>query len=187
MKAKCTHATVVKIVLIIALSSTFFGCRKDISDTGNSPAGNLKVTNDNLNSSPGHPKAYNLNVFLIGLTENSRASGFINFHQDPDTARIIALGTRVSHLEPNHSYILERAVNPITDTTDCSSTAWLKLGRGLVPKAIHTDEHGMGHADLWRNVTAIPRGTSFHIHFQVVDSATMAPVLTSGCYEYTVR
>ena len=61
--------------------------------------------------------------------------------------------------------------------------AWL----GLTPQDIQTDNHGNGHADLWRDITSIARGSQFHIHFQIVDGVTMATVLTSDCYDYTVR
>lgn len=187
MKAITKNAVLITVIAI-ALYSAIFGCKKDTSNPGNLKLKSLAAASDGQNSPPGNPMpAYNLNVFLNASIQNSAASGFINFHQDPDAAKIITLDTRVSHLEPNHSYILERAVNPISDTTGCSSTAWLKLGLGLVPQAIHTDEHGNGEADLWRNVSAIASGTAFHIHFQVIDSASSTTVLTSDCYNYVVR
>jgi hypothetical protein len=188
MKTITKNAALKTVFLAIALFSTIFACKKDASNAGTSKLKTQADASDNLNAPPGNPMpSYNLNVFLNPMTENSAASGFINFHQDPDPAKIITLDTRVSNLEPNHAYILERAVNPIADTTGCSSTAWLKLGLGLTPQAIHTDEHGNGEADLWRNVSAIPSGTAFHIHFQVIDSVSSAPVLTSDCYNYMVR
>ena len=128
---------------------------------------------------------FNLNIVLRGVAKLPSA-GYIEFRQDPDTARIIDLNTFIHKLEPNHSYLLQRAVNPISDP-DCSSTAWLTLGLGLQPQDIQTDKNGDGHADLWRAVTSIARGTQFHIHFQVVDANTLAPVLSSDCYIYTVR
>lgn len=130
---------------------------------------------------------YNLNVVFQGYGKMfPKGSGYMEFRQDPDTARIIDLNTWVYNLAPNHSYLLQRAVNPITDP-DCSSTAWLTLGLGLTPQDIETDAYGKGHADLWRAVTSIARGTQFHIHFQIVDGVTLEPVLTSDCYDYTVR
>jgi hypothetical protein len=130
---------------------------------------------------------YDLDVLLLGITTGSPGTGFLKFRQNPDSVGIITLDTKVTYLEPDHAYILERAVNPIADTTGCSSTAWLKLGAGLTPLSIHTDEHGNGEATLWRNVSAIAPGTAFHIHFQVVDSVSSATVLTSDCYNYVVR
>ncbi len=132
---------------------------------------------------------YDIDVSLFPVTEKglgAKGSGFIKFRQNPDTARIIDLNVFVTGLAPKHAYLLQRAVNPITDSA-CTSTAWLTLGKGLVTQAIHTDAKGEGHEDLWRDVTAIARGTGFRIHFQIVDSATLAPVLVSDCDMYQVR
>lgn len=129
---------------------------------------------------------YDLDVPLRGETKDAGA-GFVKFRQNPDTARVITLDTWVTKLLPNHAYQLQRAVNPKSDPSGCSSTAWLTLGEGLQPKKIITDSHGNGNAKLWRDITAIARGTAFHIHFQIVDAATLAPVLTSDCFDYTVR
>ena len=125
---------------------------------------------------------YDLDVRLAGMSKDAGA-GFIKFRQNPD----IELNTWVTKLLPNHSYVLQRAVNPVADPTGCSSTAWLTLGEGLQPKSIVTDAHGNGNANLWRDVTAIARGTAFHIRFQVLDATTLATVLTSNCFDYTVR
>lgn len=129
---------------------------------------------------------YDLDVRLQSVDKNASA-GFIKYRQDPDTARVISLETWVTKLKPNHSYLLQRAVNPIADPTGCSSTAWLTLGEGLQPKSIVTNSHGNGTAKLWRDITAIARGTAFHIRFQILDEATLTPVLTSDCFDYTVR
>jgi hypothetical protein len=154
-----------KGALLLALVSLFVSCKKD----------------DDHEMGP-----FNLDVILRGQGKNFAGSGLVKFRQDPDTARIITLDTWVFQLDPNHSYLLQRAVNPITDSS-CSSTAWLTLGKGPQPQAIHTDEHGAGKAALWRDVTGVARGTSFHIHFQVVDSASLTTVLTSKCYDFTIR
>ena len=167
MKGKITLSAICKATIALVLVTAFFGCKK--------------------NPPPPDDSGYNLNVMLRGDAKTSpNGSGYMEFRQDPDTARIIDLNTWVRNLQPNHSYFLQRAVNPITDA-DCSSTAWLTLGLGLVPQDIQTDAHGDGHADLWRAVTSIARGTPFHIHFQIVDATTMETVLTSDCYDYTVR
>lgn len=152
--------------MAIICVTTFYGCTKGI---------------------PLADKPYDLDVKLAGVGKDFRAAGFIQFRQDPDTARIIDLDTWVSGLLPNRAYQLQRAVNPITDSTGCSSTAWLTLGLGLVPQSIHTDANGSGEADLWRAVTTLARGTQFHIHFQVIDSLTQTTVLISDCFDYTVR
>ncbi len=165
MQTKIISTSILKTTLVLILVSALFSCKKE-SSPKNGP--------------------YDLDVVLRGQDKNIGSTGIVKFRQDPDTARIITLDTRVANLEPNHSYLLQRAVNPITDNS-CTSTAWLTLGKGLQPQAINTDAHGNGEANLWRDVTAIPRGTSFRIHFQVVDSTSLTPVLTSSCYEYTIR
>jgi len=167
MKTKITLAAICKATFALALLTTLFSCKKNPPGPDDS--------------------GFNLDVVLRGDAKSSPGgSGYIEFRQDPDTARIIDLNTWVHNLEPNHSYLLQRATNPITDP-DCSSTAWLTLGLGLTPQNIQTDDHGDGHADFWRAVTSIARGTQFHIHFQIVDATTLSTVLTSDCYEYTVR
>ena len=143
----------------------------------------LEQTNNNnevLNASKLH---YNLDVKLRGENESS---GHIKFRQDDDTPKIIILDTRVSDLEPNHSYLLQRAVDTNLDG-NCTSTKWLTLGKGLTPQSILTDDEGSGKEELWRDVSSIASGATFDIHFQIIDAVTLAVVLTSDCYQYTVR
>ena len=167
MKTKTIYKAFIKTIFAVILFTMFFSCKKD--------------------AIPPDDSAYDLNVAFHGDGKTFPfGSGYMEFRQDPDTARIVDLNTWVHNLQPNHSYLLQRAVNPITDA-DCSSTAWLTLGLGLTPQDIMTDNHGDGHADLWRDITSAARGAQFHIHFQIVDGVTMATVLTSDCYDYTVR
>lgn len=167
MKTKTTLSEICKAVFTLVLLTTLFSCKKEpppVDDSG-----------------------FNLNVVFKGVAKTSpQGSGYMEFRQDPDTARIIDLNTWVRNLEPNHSYLLQRAVDPISNP-DCASTAWLTLGLGLTPQDILTNSKGDGHADLWRNISSVARGTSFHIHFQIVDASTLATVLISDCYDYTVR
>jgi hypothetical protein len=163
----------ISICLVASLVVLFVACDKSVPDGG-------------VNT----PPYYNLDVVLSPITAKSglgdQPGGFLKFRQDPDTARIITLDTWVFHLQPNHAYALQRAVDPIS-SPDCVSTAWLTLGKGLVPQAINTDAKGDGEADLFRDVTSVARGTQFRIHFQIIDLATGATVLTSDCTQYTVR
>ncbi len=158
--------------LVTCFLALFFSCDKSVPDDG-------------VNVAP----YYNLDVtFLPANTKmyHGGEAGFLKFRQDPDTARIITLDTWVFNLEPDHAYQLQRAVDPITTTT-CESTTWLTLGAGLVPETINTDAKGNGEADLFRDVTSVARGTQFRIHFQIVDAVSGEIVLTSDCYQYTVR
>jgi hypothetical protein len=177
MKAKPTTIVVIKLAMFIVFFSVSFSCKKDISKEANSQS-----TISNASTSAEVPP-FNLEAILTG--ENG-GFGTVKFRQDNDTARIINLDTWVRDLLPNHAYMLQRAVDPIA-TGQCLSTAWLTLGLGLQPKAIITDDKGSGTAALWRDITAIPRGTQFNIHFQVIDSLSSVVVLTSDCYQYTVR
>ncbi len=128
---------------------------------------------------------YNLDVVLRG---KGYQLGYIQFRQDPDAAKIISLTTKLHKLLPNHEYLLQRSVDPINVVDgDCTSTTWLTLGKGLTPQSILTDSNGDGEEDLWRDISAIASGSTFDIHFQVIDAASLAVVLTSDCYEYKVR
>lgn len=92
------------------------------------------------------------------------------------------------HLLPNHKYFLQRAVDPINVVDgNCTSTSWLTLGHGLPPQTILTNDKGNGSEELWRDVTAISSGATFDIHFRVIDAVSLEVVLTSDCYQYTVR
>ena len=128
---------------------------------------------------------YDLNVLLFASTRNSEL-GFIKFRQHEDEPQLIHLDTRVHGLEPNTNYLLQRAVDTVLDG-NCTSTSWLTLGKGLDPQAIITDDKGFGEAELFRSVAAIPVGSTFDIHFQIVKESTMEVVLASDCYQYTVQ
>jgi hypothetical protein len=161
------------ISLFMILLLSFIACNKNVPDDG-------------VNTAP----YYNLDVTLLPGTTKAdfveHAAGFLKFRQDPDTARIVTLDTWVFNLLPNHSYSLQRAVDPIASAS-CVSTTWLTLGEGLVPQTINTDAKGNGHEELFRDLTAAARGTQFRIHFQIIDAATGETVLTSDCFQFTVR
>lgn len=157
----------------------------------------LSSSNENeLASAKPH---FNLDVILRGVNQGEdqgedrrdgqgegHSLGHIKFRQDKDAAKIITLDVWVRGLEPNHSYLLQRAVDTNLDG-NCTSTAWLTLGKGLTPQSIMTDDRGTGHEDLWRDVSSAATGATFDIHFQIIDEVTSAVVLTSDCYQYTIR
>jgi hypothetical protein len=126
---------------------------------------------------------FNLEVVLRDVT-GGPGFGLVKFRQPNDVDKIVYLDTWVRGLAPNHSYLLQRAVDTLVDGS-CMSTAWLTLGKGLVPQAIATDENGTGRENLFRNLPSAV-GSQFDIHFRVIDAATMAVVLESGCYQFTV-
>jgi len=174
MKKKIVPA----ILLLLSISLFNLSCLKD------SPLNEHVCT---LNHTDPSGQCYNLDVLLKG-NGKEKGLGFIKFRQDPDTARIVSLHTLVQNLTPNHEYLLQRAVDPANVVDgDCTSTTWLTLGKGLTPQSILTDAHGNGSEELWRDITAAARGTSFDIHFQIVDATSLEVVLTSDCYQYSVR
>jgi hypothetical protein len=111
--------------------------------------------------------------------------GLVKFRQPKDADKIVYLDVWVRDLAANHSYNLQRATDPNVND-ECTGAMWLTLGRGTVPQAITTNERGTGRADLFRNLSAIALGTEFDIQFRVIDAVTLAVVLESACYQYTV-
>jgi len=137
----------------------------------------------NQNCNPPGPH-YNLNVWLLGA--NPGQVGFIAFRQRENETQLIHLDTRIMGLDPNTSYLLQRAVDTTLDG-NCTSTSWLTLGKGLDPQALTTGKHGFAREQLFRSVSTIPVGSTFDIHFQIIKESTGEVVLASECYEYTVR
>ena len=123
---------------------------------------------------------FNLEVILRG-----DGFGHVKFRQPNDDEQIVYLDTWVRDLAPNTAYSLQRAVDTNIDG-NCTSAAWLTLGKGATPQSIVTDDNGTGRADLFRSLAAFPPGSRFDIHFRVINAATSAVVLESGCYEFTI-
>lgn len=142
----------------------------------------LSLSSSAFAQDPWGPETPNFNLEVI-----LRGDGFghVKFRQPNDGTFIIDLDVWLRDLEPNTSYLLQRAVDPIVDD-DCTGTAWLTLGKGLTPQSITTDDTGTGRENLFRNVGAVPAGSEFDIHFRVIEEATSAVVLTSQCYQFTI-
>jgi hypothetical protein len=167
--------------ILLTGSLLYSSCKKEATHDEQLPQ--EQQTTLNSTSRGNGNSAYNLEVVLHG---EGSSNGHIHFRQDRDAAKIITLDTKVHHLEPNHEYLLQRAVDTNLDG-DCTGTNWLTLGLGLQPQSILTDDKGNGSEELWRDVSALASGTTFDIHFRVVDKLTMAVVLNSDCHQYTVR
>ena len=127
---------------------------------------------------------FNLEVILRPVASGGSGFGHVKFRQPNDAAQVVYLDTWVRDLTPNHSYLLQRAVDTNVDG-NCTSSMWLTLGQGTTPQTISTDDRGTGSAALYRNLPA-PVGTTFDIHFRVVDAGTLAPVLESACYQFRI-
>ena len=123
--------------------------------------------------------SFNLEVILRG-----EGFGRVKFRQPNDDAFIVHLDVWLRDLAPNTSYLLQRAVDTNVDD-NCTSTAWLTLGKGLQPQSIMTDATGAGREELFRTLPALP-GSEFDIHFRVIEEGTSEVVLTSKCYQFTI-
>lgn len=141
-------------------------------------------TSPMLTASPWGPEAPNFNLEVILWGENG-GFGHVKFRQPNDDLLVINLDTWVRNLAPNTAYLLQRAVDTNLDGV-CTSSSWLTLGKGATPQAIVTDETGTGQEDLWRSVAAFPVGTTFDIHFRVIEASTAAVALQSDCYQFTI-
>ncbi len=171
------------IVFTILLTSSlfYFSCQKEVTQKQQQ----LQEISSAASNANAETPPFNLEVILRG---EGKRFGLLKFRQDVAPAKIISLDTWVRDLEPNHEYKLQRAVDPINVVDgNCTSTSWLTLGKGLTPQSILTDSDGTGKEQLWRDVTAVPSGSKFDIHFRIVDATNMAVVLTSDCYQYIVR
>jgi hypothetical protein len=173
--------TKILVPFLIVAALSFVSCQKEINKQQQvEEAVSLASLNANAETPP-----FNIEVILRG---EDNGLGHVKFRQDNDMAKIIILDTWVRGLEPNHEYLLQRAVDPINVVDgNCTSTSWLTLGKGLTPQSILTDDKGTGKVELWRDVSSIATGAKFDIHFRVVDAVSMAVVLDSDCYEYVVR
>lgn len=165
---------------LILLSILVVACKKESQIVPQTECTALDIAKPYSTQTPN----YNLNVYFKGAT--AAICGYVEFRQVADGAQFIHLDTWVHGLEPNTSYVLQRAVDTTIDG-NCSSTAWLTLGKGLVAQSIDTDTKGSGQAELFRSVSTITVGTTFDIHFQILKMSTSVVVLTSDCYQYTVR
>jgi len=170
-------------LLLTTITLFFVSCQKAFN--GADPASSAATQQDKSPAAAIGESSYNLEVVLQG---DGNQSGHIHFRQDRDAAKIITLSTKLHNLLPNHEYQLQRAVDPINVVDgNCSSSNWLTLGLGLTPQSILTNDKGDGEQELWRDVTAVASGAMFDIHFQIIDATSKSVVLTSNCYQYTVR
>jgi len=167
-------------IMVASLSLFGLSCKKETSSIQQLPKQEIEMESAKASQPP-----FNLEVIMRG---EGRQFGHVKFRQDNDADKIIALDTWVRDLEPNHEYLLQRAVDAknVVDG-NCTSTVWLTLGKGLDPQSILTDDRGTGREDLWRSVAALASGDAFDIHFRVIDKVSNAVVLTSDCYNYVVR
>ena len=178
MKKTTLHYSTSNAIVLSFFLLLMIGCQKDVTNKDDTA-----VNTDIAKSATPAIPPFNIEVILRG---DGKGFGHVKFRQDNDIAKIISLETWVRDLEPNHEYQLQRAVDQILDG-NCTGTNWLTLGKGLVAQSILTDNDGTGKEDLWRDVSSVSTGSTFDIHFRIIDKTSGAIVLTSDCYVYTVR
>lgn len=167
--------------VLIGFALLMAGCSRQ-GPTAPSPAGSAAgVPGLTAAGAPATPP-FNLEVVLRDVNDGA-GFGLVKFRQPKDEELIVYLDAWVRGLSPNTAYLLQRAVDTVVDG-NCTSTSWLTLGKGLTPGAIVTDDRGTGRAELFRALPDNLEGTAFDIYFRVIQSATSAVVLQSGCYEY---
>ena len=174
-----------KILFSLPLSILSFvviisSCQKSVTEPNATSESNFASAANA--STPVQPN-FNLEVIL---RNEDGGFGLVKFRQDNDADKIIVLDTWLRNLKPNHEYKLQRAVDTNLDD-NCAGTAWLTLGKGLTAQSIFTDDKGTGKENLSRDLAAFSSGATFDIHFQVIDAENSAVVLTSNCYQFTVR
>ena len=167
--------------VLIVMATTLGACEHPTSSVAPSAVASVGSEPARQAWGPETPH-FNLEVVLRG---DNGAFGLVKFRQPNDDLLVVLLDTWVRGLQPDTSYLLQRAVDTALDGV-CTSTAWLTLGRGLTPQAITTDASGTGREELSRSVSAFPVGSTFDIHFQVIEAATSEVVLQSGCYQFTI-
>lgn len=184
MQTKCPTAILFSVLLTFIIFLFVPSCQKNNSAKDETLSAIMETATFKKKNAPTPASPhFNLEVILRG---EDKSFGHVKFRQANDATKIVTLDVWVRDLEPNHQYLLQRAVDINLDG-NCTSTSWLTLGKGLQPQTITTDEKGTGREELWRDLSAVATGTTFDIHFRVVDAVTLAVVLTSDCYQYTVR
>ena len=148
------------------------------------PADSLDSTGPRAAVSAWGPETPNFNLEVILRGENG-GFGHVKFRQPNDDLLVINLDTWVRNLLPNTTYLLQRAVDTNVDD-DCTSSSWLTLGKGPAAQTILTDDAGTGREELWRSVAAFPVGSTFDIHFRVIQQSNSAVALESDCYQFTI-
>ncbi len=165
----------------IAVGVLVSGCARQGPAAPSSAGGVATGAGVQAQGDPATPP-FNLEAVLRDVNDGP-GFGLVKFRQPKDGALVIYLDVWVRDLRPGTEYLLQRAVDTDVDG-NCPSTSWLTLGKGLTPEAIVTDDRGFGRADLFRALPDNLEGTRFDISFRVIERASSAVALQSGCYEY---
>src|SRR3954462_5373877 len=126
MQAKFSTAIVYSVFLTLILVLLVPGCQKNNSQNEEplSVATNATTVNEKT-STPANPN-FNLEVILRG--EGNQFEN-VKFRQNNDASKIVTLGVWVRDLEPDHLYLLQRAVDTNLDG-NCRGTPLAHIRRG---------------------------------------------------------
>src|SRR6476661_8806075 len=126
MQVKSSTAFLLCVFLALSIFLIVPGCQKNNSVKEESTISKTNALKEEKAPTPANPN-FNLEVILRGA-DNS--FGHVKFRQGNNIAKIVTLDVWVRDLEPNHQYLLQRAVDTNLDG-NCTSTTWLTLGKGL--------------------------------------------------------
>lgn len=171
----------------LGLTTVLVACMADRRDPSSPPVTVVaSVTGSDISASSWGPETppFNNEIILRDVSGNG-GFGHVKFRQPNDADRIVYLDTWVRDLQPLTDYQLQRATD-VNVNDDCTGTNWLTLGKGTVAQSITTDARGTGQESLFRNLGTTGIGSTFDIHFRVIDQTSHAVVLESDCYQFVV-
>jgi len=169
-------------VSVFAMACSGRGVSPTAPAVGSDGASALAAGGSSQSPAAAEQPPFNLEAILRG-----DGFGLVKFRQEQDsTHNIVTLDVWVRDLLANTSYSLQRATDTTLDGV-CTGTNWLTLGNGPTPHPIVTDDSGIARAALWRDLSAVAPGTTFDIHFRLIDNGTSHVALQSDCYRFVVR
>src|SRR5262245_15746130 len=121
-------------IVALVLGGVMSGCTNDEA-TPLGPAVPAESAPAHASWGPETPN-FNLEIVLRG-----EGFGLVKFRQPNDDQKIVYLDTWVRGLAPNTEYQLQRA-DDLTVDDDCTSKAWLTLGRGVQAQRVRPDSGG---------------------------------------------
>ena len=170
-------------VSVCAMACSGRGVSPTAPSAGSDRASTVAVGASSQSTAAEEPP-FNLEAILRG---DGDGFGLVKFRQEQDpTHNIVTLDVWVRDLVVDTSYSLQRATDTTLDGV-CTGTNWLTLGEGSTPHPIVTDDTGTARAALWRDLSAVAPGTTFDIHFRVIENGTSHVALESDCYRFVVR
>src|SRR5881394_1837789 len=134
---RLTKRTRSRLIILTAVTVAVNGT----ACTETTSTGPMPRSSASFSGQPWGPETPHFNDELIlRPPDGGGAQGHVKFRQPNDDELRVNLDVAVRGLAPNTHYQLQRAVD--TNDGNCTSTAWLTLGKGPVAQDIVTDEAG---------------------------------------------